>query len=247
MKKNIVIEVCCGSVDDAIESEKSGASRVELNSSLFLGGLTPSIGEIIEAKRVLQIPVVVMIRPRRGGFCYTESEFNVMLNDTKKAIEHGADGIVFGILKEDGTVDVERCRKIIEIAGDKEVIFHRAFDVVPDPFKALDTLVNLGIKRILTKGQQNIIEAGMDLLNELIEYAGDRIQILPAGCKAHNVERVISELNIDQIHINSHETRTDRSVSMRPNVYFGSALRPDEGTYDIISTSFINTIREKIN
>ncbi|QVK17010.1 copper homeostasis protein CutC [Mycoplasmatota bacterium] len=246
LKRDILIEVCCGSVDDAIESEKAGANRVELNSALFLGGLTPSIGEIIEAKRVLQIPVAVMIRPRRGGFCYTDSEFNVMIQDTKMAVKHGADGIVFGILNEDGTIDVDRCEKIIKLSGEKEVIFHRAIDVVPDPFQAIDTLVNLGVKRVLTKGQENTIEAGMDLLKELIEYANGRIEILPAGCKIHNVERVVNELAIDQIHINSHETRLDKSVLMKPHVYFGSSLRPEESTYDIISTSFINTIHKKI-
>ena len=97
MTKNIYLEVCCGSVDDSIEAQIGGAQRVELNSSMFFGGLTPSLGAIIEAKKRLNIPVIVMIRPRGGGFCYTDAEYESMLHDTRLALDYGADGIVFGI------------------------------------------------------------------------------------------------------------------------------------------------------
>ena len=99
MAGKILIEVCCGSVDDTVEAERDGADRIELNASLFFGGLTPSVGSIIEAKRRSNIPVMVMIRPRGGGFCYTEAEMAVMLRDVESAVEHGADGLVLGILR----------------------------------------------------------------------------------------------------------------------------------------------------
>lgn len=246
LNKNILVEVCCGSVDDAIEAQRAGANRVELNSALFFGGLTPSIGEIIEAKRVLDIPIMVMIRPRGGGFCYSESDFEAMKYDVKLAIENGADGIVFGILKEDGKIDEERCKKLIELAKDKETVFHRAFDVTPNPFESLDTLINMGVKRILTKGQENTVEEGISLLKRLKEYSAERIEILPSGCKTYNVDWVVKELRCNQIHIASYDKKVDTSVMARPNVFFGSALRPPESTYDLVSYSFVKTIVGKI-
>lgn len=246
MSKNVTIEVCCGSVDDALEAEKAGANRVELNSSLFFGGLTPSIGEVIEAKKSINIPLVAMIRPRGGGFCYTDSEFRVMLHDAKAVLDNGADGIVFGILTEDGKVDIERNKRLIEIAGDKEVIFHRAFDAIPDPFEALEILIDMGIKRILTKGQENTVEQGLPVLKKLIEKAAGRIEIMPSGCKTYNAEWVVKELKCNEIHIASYETKIDKSVMAKPHIYFGSALRPPEFTYDLVSYSFVKAIRDKV-
>jgi copper homeostasis protein len=110
--QRILVEICCGSLEDALEAERGGADRVELCSALFLGGLTPSLGTIIEAKARLKIPIMVMIRPRGGGFCYTEPEMAVMERDTVLAAEQGADGMVFGILNADGGIDEERCTRI---------------------------------------------------------------------------------------------------------------------------------------
>jgi len=140
-----LLEICCGSLDDAREAERGGADRVELCSALFLGGLTPSLGTVIEAKARLKIPIIVMVRPRGAGFCYTEPELAIMERDTALAVEHGADGIVFGVLNQDGTIDEEHCKQIRRPIGDRQAVFHRAFDVTPDPFRALDQLVQLGI------------------------------------------------------------------------------------------------------
>ena len=112
---HVLLEICCGSIDDAIEAEKGGADRVELCSALFLGGLTPSLGTIQEAKRRLKIPIIVMVRPRAGGFAYSEAELASMERDTEAAVENGADGIVFGILQSNGTIDGPRCRRIRQL------------------------------------------------------------------------------------------------------------------------------------
>jgi copper homeostasis protein len=242
----VLIEVCCGSVDDVLEAQRGGADRVELNSSLLLGGLTPSTGSIIEAKRVSKIPVMAMVRPRGGGFCYTEEEMNVMKYDVINSVNLGADGIVFGILKENGEIDEKRCESIIKLSKDKEVVFHRAFDVVPDPIASIDKLVNLGVKRILTKGQQNTAFEGADLLKEIIKYAAGRIEILVGGCNPYNVQSIISEVGCDQIHIASFVPQADTSVCSRPNVYFGSALRPPEDRYDLADTDYVRAMREKL-
>ena len=118
--QRILLEICCGSLEDALEAEGGGADRVELCSALFLGGLTPSLGTIMEAKARLKIPIVVMIRPRGGGFCYTKSEMAVMERDTVLAAEQGAEGMVFGILNADGGIDEERCTRIRKLIGDRQ-------------------------------------------------------------------------------------------------------------------------------
>ncbi|GKU27036.1 copper homeostasis protein CutC [Clostridium folliculivorans] len=247
MKNKMLIEVCCGSVDDAIEAERGGADRIELNSNVMYGGLTPSAGSILEAKERLSIPVVVMIRPREGGFCYTEEEFRVMEKDVKVALQCGADGIVFGILKEDGRIDVDRCKRIVELAGDKEVIFHRAIDVVPDVFEALDILIDLGVKRVLTKAQENTIEDGYELLMKMIDYCGDRLEILPGGIKIHNVEEYAPKLGCDQIHIASFIEQIDLSVKQKPHVFFGNASKNAEDKYNLINHEFVKKIRDVVD
>ena len=142
-----MLEICCGGIDDAIQAERGGADRVELCSALFLGGLTPSFGTIQEAKQRLKIPVMVMVRPRAGGFCYSGAEMNSMERDAEEAIEQGADGIVFGILQGDGKIDVARCKRMVRRIGGRQSVFHRAFDVTPDPFRALEQLIDLGVRR----------------------------------------------------------------------------------------------------
>src|SRR5215471_11838018 len=139
--RKLLLEICCGSAADAWEAQQGGADRVELCSALFLGGLTPSLGAILEAKDRVKIPVMAMIRPRSGGFCYSKSDYAVMQRDVRVAVEQGADGIVFGVLRSDGRVDRERCAQLCNLALGRQTVFHRAFDVTPDPLEALDTLI----------------------------------------------------------------------------------------------------------
>ena len=110
--RKILMEVCCGSVDDVVQAQKAGADRVELNSCLFHGGLTPSIGTLIAAKEAITIPIMSMVRPRQGGFCYTDAEYRTALADAEALLEQGADGLVFGFLKEDGSLDAARTKKV---------------------------------------------------------------------------------------------------------------------------------------
>jgi len=248
VSSKIQIEVCCGSVDDAIEAERGGADRIELNSSLFFGGLTPSLGSLIEAKMRVNIPVMVMIRPRGGGFCYTQAEAAVMLHDAKLAIENGADGLVFGILTEDGSIDMDRCRQIIELGRGRQTVFHRAFDVTPDPLKALDQLIDLGFKRVLTSGQERSVPEGIELIRKLIVCAREKIEILPGGgIRPHNVKTIVEQTGANQIHLSAFESRIDRSVQNRPNITFGGALRPPEDRYDIIDRSVIQSVSGLLN
>lgn len=232
--EKILLEVCCGSIDDGIEAERGGADRVELCSALFLGGLTPSLGTIIEAKARLKIPVMVMIRPRGGGFCYTQREAAVMERDATMAVEQGAEGIVFGVLTRDGSIDMARCRRLQRLIGERQAVFHRAFDVAPDPFKALDQLVDLGITRILTSGQQNTVPEGAALIKRLIDYAGDRVEILPGGgILPYNLRQVVEWTGCKQIHLTAFKTCLDPSTQSRASVTFGGALYPPEDRYEM--------------
>jgi len=245
--RGILLEICCGSLDDAIEAERGGAQRVELCSALFLGGLTPSLGTLLEAKARLKIPIMVMIRPRGGGFCYTAAEMAAMERDTQLAVEHGADGIVFGILNPDGTIDMERSKRIRQLIGDRQAVFHRAFDVTPDPFKALDQLVELGITRVLTSGQQDSVPEGIVLIRRLVDHAGDHIEVMPGGgIKLYDLTRVIEATGCRQIHLTAFKTAVDSSTRARPQVTFGGALYPLEDRYTMTDSQLVEQIAKMV-
>jgi copper homeostasis protein len=244
----ILIEVCCGSVDDAVEAEQGGADRVELNSAIFLGGLTPSLGSIIEAKKRLDIPVMVMIRPRAGGFCYTQAEMAVMLRDAKLALEHGADGLVFGILTSEGSIDAERCKQIIELAQGRQTVFHRAFDVTPDPLKALDQLIDLGFTRVLTSGRQKTAPEGIELISKLIVHAKDGIEILPgSGLRPHNIRAFVQQTKTKQVHFSAFDKRIDSSMQNRPHITFSGTVPPPEDRYELIDRNIVQDVCKLLN
>ena len=245
----VLLEVCCGSADDVIEAHRAGADRVELNSDLFHGGLTPTLGELIVAKRETGMRIMTMVRPREGGFCYTQAEFDTALEDAKLLLSHGADGLVFGFLHQDGTLDVERTRIMAELARDagRESVFHRAIDVTPDWRAALDALMDLGITRVLTSGQEPDVSLGTATVREMIEYAAGRIQILPgAGITARNMDRVIAETGCRQIHLAAHQVQWDHSVSNNRAIYYGGALYPPEDRFQVIDSGYIGGMVERL-
>jgi len=244
----VLLEICCGSLEDALEAEAGGANRVELCSSLFVGGLTPSFGTIVEAKRRLRIPAIVMIRPRGGGFCYTEPEFAAMVADAEAAVAQGIGGLVFGVLTADGVIDRARTQRLRAITGDKDAVFHRAFDVTPDPFRALDELVDLGMTRVLTSGQQDTVPEGLDLIARLVEYAGDRIQVMPGGgIKAFNFDEIVARSGCRQIHVAAFTTRRDDSTHHRPHVTFGGALFPPENEYKVTDKAVVQGLAANLS
>ncbi len=239
----VLLEICCGSIDDAIEAEKGGADRVELCSALFLGGLTPSWGTIQEAKRRLEIPVVVMVRPRAGGFGYSEAEMASMERDVEAAVEAGADGIVFGILQADGRIDLARCRRIRQLIGERQAVFHRAFDVTPDPYEALEQLVDLGITRVLTSGQKDSVPEGVELIRKLIERAGARIEILPGGgIQSWNVKEMIEKTGCGQVHLTAWKAVPDSSTQARAGITFGGALHPAEDRFQMTDAEMVRRL-----
>jgi Uncharacterized protein involved in copper resistance len=231
MINNIVLEVCCGSVDGCIIAQKAGADRIELNHALELGGTTPSIGTLVESKKHVNIPIVCMVRPRGVGYYHSEEEFEAMLFDVKNLISHGADGIVFGFLHSDGTIDKERTKMFVDAIYPKEAIFSKAFDKVENQEKALLELIECGVNRVLTSGgamsldpdsplvANGEVDEAYKLLGQLHKKYGDKIQLLPGGgIRVHNVARIISETGITQVHTAAREMKLDPSSThfMKP-------------------------------
>ena len=241
--EKVLLEICCGSLNDALEAQLGGADRVELCSALFLGGLTPSAATIMEARARLKIPFVAMVRPRSGGFCYSDAEMSVMERDAEFASASGADGIVLGVLHDDGTVDVNRCKCLRTIAREQQAVFHRAFDVVPEPFRALDQLVDLGFTRILTSGQRKNAADGWELISRLIDYAKGRIEIFPGGgIGPGNIRDVVARTGCNQVHLTAFKTCYDRSTQRQPEIAFGAEGSPPETEYELTDRELVRSI-----
>ena len=235
--EKILFEVCCGSADDVYQAYLGGADRVELNSALFHGGLTPSIGTLIEAKRLAPLPIMCMVRPREGGFYYSEAEFAAMLTDAELLLTHGADGIVFGFLHEDGTIDTQRCNQMLAVIGEKQSVFNRAIDVVPDVFSALDHLMAMGVTRVLTSGQAPTVPEGIEMLKKMIDHVRGNngrpnLEILPGGgIQLHNAAWCHQMLGIDMFHAMAHKPAFDKSACGNPSIYYGGAIYPPEDRF----------------
>ena len=233
MGKRVLLEVCVASVDDALAAIAGGADRLEVNSALSLGGLTPSAGLFAEVRRAVSLPLVAMVRPRAGGFCYSANDFRVMLRDAETLLSAGADGLAFGVLTSTGAVDVDRCRQLRELCGSRTAVFHRALDVTPDPFMALDQLTDLGFQRVMTSGQEATALRGVPLIANFIRRAAGSVEILPAGgINRTTVGDIVNQTGCDQIHVSLRAATRDTSVAARPQIVFGTLHRVSEVDFE---------------
>ena len=238
-----IIEICLESVESVIAAEKGGADRVELCSDLFEGGLTPTIGTVKTALRKSNIKINAMIRPRGGDFCYFDEEFEVMKEDIKAFKETGINGIVFGILTPEGDVDVKRSKEIIELARPLAVTFHRAFDMTRDPYKSLEELIELGVDRVLTSGQEATVPEGADLLEELVQIAGDRIIVMPGcGITERNFPKLRDKIKAKEYHIYLPYETTSKMKFHPGHIYMGGLLRQSEFTITHTSSSRVSDV-----
>ena len=194
----MIIEVCTDSYEYAEKAEKAGANRIELCKHLHLDGLTPNYKTAKKTIENLNIPVFVLIRPRHGDFNYSEKEFELMKADIVKFKEMGCKGIVSGILNNDNTIDIKRTNELVNLSRPLEFTFHRAFDVVTDPLKELEKLIQLGVERVLTSGQKQKAVKGIELLKELKKNAKDKIIIMPGS--GINKLNIMNFRSFNEIH-----------------------------------------------
>jgi len=230
-EKSIKIEVVCDSVSSAKAAKAGGADRIELCANLFEGGTTPSFGTIaLTRKAIPDIDLFVMIRPRAGDFCYSTDEFEVIKHDIVSAKQLQVNGVVFGILKEDGNVDINRCKYLINLARPLKITFHRAFDMTKDSFQALEEIIDLGFERILTSGQEKSVFEGIDLIAGLIKKANNRIIIMPGGgITEKNISKIIQYLgNVKEIHVSGRVPQESKMTYRNMNCFMGGELHPNE-------------------
>lgn len=195
------VEICANSIQSAQNAVKGGASRVELCQNLNEGGTTPSLASIEYCVKKLHLRTHVLVRPRPGDFCYNDLEFETICRDVEYCKQVGAHAVVVGFLHEDGSVDVEKTRRVVELASPMDVTFHRAFDCCKNPFEALEQIISCGCHHLLTSGCEPTAEEGIDTLHKLVEQASGRISIIAAsGIKSTNVCRIIAETGVREVH-----------------------------------------------
>lgn len=201
-----MLEICAANLQSALAAQWAGAHRIELCCALDGGGLTPSAGLLREVCRRLDIPVQVLIRPREGNFCYDEREIAIMLDDIRFCRDMGADGVVIGALDANGRINIPQMQAMLDAAAGMDVTCHRAFDYTADPFKALETLIGLGVRRVLSSGQAETAWEGRFLLQKLVEQAAGRIAIMPgAGLSAQNIREVAQITGAREFHLSGRK------------------------------------------
>ena len=245
---NKIIEICCGSYEDALAAYRGGAKRVELNSALHLGGLTPSLGTLQLVKKNTDLKVIAMVRPRGAGFCYSEADFEVMKADAEILMKHGADGIAFGCLDENGEIQNEQTKEIIDIIKkyEGEVVFHRAFDCVKDPYESMEKLIEMGVDRVLTSGLKAKAADGMELIAKLQERYGEEIEILAgSGINASNALEIMKKTGISQVHSSCKGWVKDPTTTGE-EVSYSYAEGEHRDDYDVVDEKLVRKLVESV-
>jgi len=207
------LEICCYNYQSCIIAAEAGANRIELCADAAEGGTTPAYGTIKLVKEKMGIDVFPIIRPRGGDFFYDAEEFAIMKSEILLCKELGCEGVVIGMLKQDGTVDKERCKQLLALAYPMSVTFHRAFDRAVNPFEALEDIVQLGCERILTSGHKPMAPDGAALLNELVRQANERIIIMPgSGIRAANIVEVAKKTGAVEFHSSASKKASSRML-----------------------------------
>ena len=222
-RQDFMVEVCANGVESCLAAQQGGADRVELCAGIPEGGTTPSYGEIKVARRVLTTTRLhVIIRPRGGDFLYSDLEVERMAADIAVCRELGVDGVVFGCLNADGTIDVENNLYLMDCARGMSVTCHRAFDRTADPSQALETIIDLGFDRILTSGQQPKAIQGAELLAQLNRQAAGRIILLAgSGVTEQNIRELHEQTGLREFHFSAREPQPSAMQYVNPNLYMG--------------------------
>ncbi len=231
----IKIEICAASLHSAVQAQEGGAHRIELCAALELGGITPSFATIELVKQSLDIPVYVLIRPRGGDFCYSESEMQCMLRDIEICKSLGVEGVVCGALHPDGLIHLQQTERMFRAAEGMGFTFHRAFDRCKNPFDALAELINLGAERILTSGQQTNALKGANFIRKTIEKADNQIIIMPgAGVSPDNIVAIKELTGANEFHFSAKKTLV--------SPFFYENEMNDEKNYDETSIEIVKSV-----
>lgn len=240
-KRKAILEVCCGSYLDAINAYEGGATRIELNSALFLGGLTPNSAIVKALKEKTNLEIVAMVRPRASGFCYLKEELEEMFMVAKELLEAGADALAFGFLLESGEVDETNTKRMVELihSYNRKAVFHRAIDVTIDYFKAFAVLVELGVDRVLTSGAEEKAEVGLEYLKQAYSNYGDKIEIVAgSGVNAKNAQNIMLKTGIYQIHSSCKNYKYDLTSS-RNNVSYNYYA---DSRFEVVDSEIVKNI-----
>ncbi len=223
------LEVCVDSLESAIDAQIAGADRIELCSNLYEGGTTPSYGTIVSARNNLDIDLFVIIRPRGSDFLYTDPEFDIMRRDIDVCGEVGANGVVLGLLMQDGNIDIERTSKLIEYARPMKVTFHRAFDMCRDPLKGLEDIILTGAERILTSGQKSDASEGSALIGCLVKQADNRIIIMPGGgINDFNIRDIAQVTGASEFHLTGRKIINSEMFFRKSGILLGGSPQTEE-------------------
>lgn len=216
------LEICVDSLESAIIAQTAGADRVELCNNLIEGGTTPGYGTIVSVRNNLTIGLNVIIRPRGSDFLYTDPEFDIMRRDIEACGEAGVDGIVLGILRNDGNIDIERTSRLIEFARPMEVTFHRAFDMCLDPPKGLEDIILTGAERVLTSGQMNSAYEGAEIIRNLVRQADNRIIIMAGGgINESNIASIARTTGASEFHLTGRKVIDSEMIYRKSGITIG--------------------------
>lgn len=240
----MMLEICIDGISSARAAGKGGADRVELCANLPEGGTTPSAGMIRSVRRVFSGGLMVIIRPRGYDFLYSEDELDVMLEDIRVSRQLGADGVVIGCLNADGTVDRERCGRLIEAAGPMDITFHRAFDMTRDLGEALETIHALGVKRVLTSGGKSDVPAGIAVISDLVKQSAGRVSLMPGGgVTPENLAKIVASTGVREIHLSTRRPVTGGMTYRNEGCFMGTFSKADEYTWREASEDLIHQAR----
>jgi copper homeostasis protein len=247
IKEKITLEVCVDSLDSALVAEEAGADRLELCANLAEGGTTPSYGLIELVKRRIKIPVHGMVRPRRGDFVYSDHDFEVMKSDIRLMKEMKMEGVVFGILLTDSTIDASRLNELVGLSRPMKVVFHRAFDLAPNPAETLSRLIELKFDKILTSGGKASAYEGADLLATLVEQAKSKISIMPGGgLSGSNIGSIREKTKATEFHISGKKLVKGKVNTSHNDVFFGIKDLLSEHDYYSSDYQIIKNIKDKL-
>ena len=208
----MVIEICCSSISSVKNAINYGANRIELCQDLRNDGITPSKRLLNSAIKISTKPINVLIRPRIGDFFYSSEEIKLIEYEIKQIKSLPINGIVIGILNRENDLPINVLKKLVQIIKPLDLTFHRAFDIVNNPIKSMNRLIEIGFDRILTSGQSNTAEKGLKMLLELKEKANGKISIMPGGGINENNCHIFLKNGFNEIHLSAKKKKKENKI-----------------------------------